>query len=78
MEIMLVLTGNQRFTSNIQSAAKVINSQVIIKSMNEGMNPYSAVITGNANIPAPIAVPLMSKIAPSNLLFFMICAEHFF
>ena len=69
MEIKWLLGGNQRFTSKISKPPASMIPQQAIKKSDEFKKPAWAVARGTANIPPPIALPVINKIPPNCLIF---------
>ena len=58
-----------KFTSKKKKAVASIIAHTIIKRQKAGKNPPKDVMTGRASIPAPVAVPAMSRTPPNKGLF---------
>ena len=62
--IKCVPTGNLILAFMINQAPSVIKNQITISATLESTNPVLLVTTGSANIPPPMVVPTIRKIAP--------------
>ncbi len=60
------------FTSSTSKPVYVISAHTNIRIMAAISNPTMPEAKGSANIPAPIDVPIISKVQPSVLFFMLV------
>jgi len=60
--------GKARFTSRRRRDVTKRKNQEMARRKREGRNPPNEEMTGSASMPAPVAVPVTSKMPPTRRL----------